>query len=61
MGSDLSSENKLDQLLESKIEKQSGIKINSKPIDKYEILELYNKEVYICLINFETINDGKKK
>ena len=57
MGSDLSPEDKL----ESKIEKQSGIRINAKPMDKNEIDELYKKKDCMCLINFETVKDGKKK
>jgi len=61
MGVDLSPEDKLEQLLNSKIERQGGDKINAKPMDKKEIDELYKKEDCMCLINFETVNDGKKK
>ena len=61
MGIDLSAEDKLEQLLNSKIEKQGGSKINAKPMDKNEIIELYKKEDCMCLINFETVKDGKKK
>ena len=60
MGIDLSAEDKLEQLLNSKIEKQGGSKINAKPMDKNEIIELYYKEDCMCLINFETDEDGKK-
>ena len=61
MGGDLSPEDKLEQLLNSKIEKQDGSKINTKPMDKNEVNELYKKEDCMCLINFETDEDGKKK
>jgi surface protein len=60
MGNDLSPEDKLEQLLNSKIEKQFGSKINAKPMDKNEIIELYKKEDCMCLINFETDEGGKK-
>ena len=60
MGNDPSAEDKLEQLLNSKIEKQGGNKINAKPMNKIEIDELYKKEDCMCLINFETVKDGKK-
>ena len=61
MGVDLSPEDKLEQLLDSKIEKQGGIKKSEKPIEKKEIDELFKKENCMCLINFETDEGGKKK
>ncbi len=61
MGNDLTPEDQLEQILNSKIEKQGGYKINAKPMTKKEIIELYQKEDCMCLINFETEEDGKKK
>jgi len=61
MGNELTPEQKLEQLLNSKIEMQGGRRINAKPMEKSEIDELYKKEDCICLINFETIQDGKKR
>ena len=60
MGNDLAPEDKLEQILNSKIEKLGGYKISEKPMEKNEIIELYNKEDCMCLINFETDEDGKK-
>ena len=61
MGSELSPEDKLEQWLNSKIEKQDGNKINAKAINKNEIDVLYKKEDCMCLINFEADKDGKKE
>ena len=58
MGNDPTAEERLEQLLNSKIEKQGGNKINAKPMEKSEIDELYKKEDCMCLINFETEING---
>ena len=49
----------LELILNSIIEKQGGTQINSKPMEKNEIDELYRREDCMCLINFETIKEGK--
>ena len=61
MGIDLPAEDKLEQILNSKIEKQGGNKISARPMEKSEVEELFKKEDCMCLINFETVNNGKKK
>jgi hypothetical protein len=61
MGNDLSAEDKLEQLLNFKIEMQGGNAINAKPMDQNEINELYKKKDCMCIINFETDEGGKKK
>ena len=60
MDNDLTPEDKLKQILNSKIEKLGGYKISERPMEKNEIIELYYKEDCMCLINFETDEDGKK-
>ena len=49
----------LELIVNSLIEKQGGNLINSKPMEKNEIDELYKREDCMCLINFETGKDGK--
>ena len=61
MGIDLSDEDKLEQILNSKIEKQGGNKISARPMEKSKVEELFKKEDCMCLIKFETVNNGKKK
>ena len=58
-GANTSPNEELEKILDSIIEKQGGTQINSKPMEKNEIDELYKREDCMCLINFETINEGK--
>jgi len=45
----------------NEVKRQGGSIRDAKPMGKNEVIELYQKEDCICLINFETENDGKKK
>ena len=58
MGNDPTAEDRLEQLLNSKVEKQGGNIIYAKPMLKSEIDELFKKEDCMCLTNFETEING---
>ena len=49
---------RIEQLLNSFIQKEGGNQIMAAAIPKPETIELFKKEDWVCLINFETISNG---
>ena len=49
---------RLEQILNSLIERQGGNQLIGGPMNKKELEELYKRENSMCLINFETDSSG---